>query len=128
MATNIAQSDMDTLFTQLQASSTGPYNIIGTDVGEFNAGMLTSSFEQNTALLLGMVEFMMKNIADPTSSTANALKARYQKKLLKEVLNHASANMKTIANSSSDDRATYTNTMIARLITYFNKNTTSETL
>ena len=128
MTTNIVQGDMDTLFTALQASNTGAYNTIGTDVGEFNAGMLSSAFEQNVAVLIGLVEFMIKNTADPSSSAANALKAKYQKKLLKEILNHASASMKTVANSASDDRATFTDAIMAKVITYYNKNSTSESL
>lgn len=128
MATNIVQGDMDTLFTELQASNTGPYNYTGTDVGEFNSGMLSSNFEKNLATIIGLVEFMVANTADPTSSASNALKARYQRKLLKEVLNHAAARSKTVANYSSDDRSAFTDAVLAKMITYFNLNASSTTL
>jgi len=128
MTTNIVQGDMDTLFTELKASDTGPYNPIGTDVGEFNVGMLGSDFEKNLAVLVGLVEFLVANTADPTNSTADALKAKYQKKLLKELLNHASARMKTVANYSSDDRVSFTDALMTKVITYYNTNTTSESL
>lgn len=123
MPTTIVQGDMDSLFTELQNSSTGPYNIKGTDVGEFAAGTLSSNFEKNVATLIGVVEFLVANTVSPATSP-NA--ARRQRKMLKELLANTTASIKSVASSSSDDRLSHAANVVSVAISKWNSDNRPE--
>lgn len=102
MPTTLTQSDLDTLNTAVRDSNTGPYNEIGTDVGELAVGNLSTAFERNIASLIAMIEFTVANTADPAAAEKAAAR---QRKMLKEALIKMSAKIKTASSSTVDDRA-----------------------
>lgn len=122
MATNLVQGDLNTFWAAAQSSSTGPYNEIGTDVGEFRAGTISTSFETNVASIIALVEFLVANSSDPTTSETTYMAARRQRKLLKEMLMKLSARLKPVSNGNSDDRATFADNILARTVTWYNLN------
>jgi len=126
LASNLVQADMDTLFTA--ASTTdgstpgGPYNVIGTSTGEFQAARLSSSFEKNLASVIALAEFLIANTSDPSASSTRQIECRRQRKTLKDLLAAAATRIGSAANGSVDDRASVSNRAIDRMIVNFNKN------
>lgn len=128
MASNLVQGDLDTLFTAAAASNTGPYNEIGTDTGEFKVDSLTSDFEKNVASIIALVEFLVANTSDPTSSETTQMEARRQRKMLKDLLLKMSAKIKTAADGSTDDRATISDRVLTKAVAFYNQNNRPDAL
>lgn len=123
MATQLTQSDLDTLYAAARdtaATPTGPYNPVGTSTGEFAANRLSSAFERNVATIIALTEFLVASTEDPTASATKAQEARRQKKLLKDMLAKASMRVQAKANNLTDDRVAFANRVTDKMIVAFN--------
>lgn len=120
MASNLIQTDMDAVYTAALNSSVGPYNPVGTDVGEIIAARASSDWETNIVALIALVEFLIANTADPSNSDADRTLCRHQRKAVKELLVKASKGISMSSSNAADDRATRSGAMLANLINAYN--------
>lgn len=128
MASNLVQGDLDTVWTAAQNGGTGAYNEIGTDVGEFRVGSISSDFEKNVATLIALVEFLVANTDDPSASVTAYESARRQRKLLKDLLIKMCIMVKPTADYSADDRQTVADRVMDKTIIFYNLNNRPDTI
>lgn len=99
--TQLVQSNLDTLLSAAQASSS-VYNAVGTGNGTVVANRISSNFEKNLVTLIAMTEATIGLSQDPT---ADRLTAERQRKVLKSTLVKMMNQVKVAANPTTDDRA-----------------------
>ena len=123
MSSTLTQTQLTALF--VAASTTdgstpgGAYNEVGTSTGEVTVGRISSDYEKAIVSVIALAEFLVANTADPSSSTANQLKAGQQRKALKEMLAKTAMRIKT-AEGTTDDRATYGDALTTKMIAQYN--------
>lgn len=88
--TNIAVS-AGTLSGGAATGPIGELNTIGTSDGTILAARTDDTFEDNMLTLIGVLEFVVANVASASASDANRTLARQQKKFLKQLLQKLSS-------------------------------------
>jgi hypothetical protein len=106
-------------------AATGPYgayNPVGAADGTIVAVRADSDFEDNLVTVMAVLDFITANTADPSTSSATNIKAKQQRKFIKDVLNAMAQKIKSTVNEDTDTRADDAEAVRLAAVKEFNKN------